>query len=122
MIMERLIPAPIDEKNVTSDWIEDVFDVCCVGGNHNGTYVGFVNNCVILCEYNGNNIYWTVSEKANSTNSQRYAAFYELKQRLFALDKENENLTVKYSVAYDDREGKKVGMTLHQSFFFKIEV
>jgi hypothetical protein len=43
--------APIDEKNVCSDWIEDVFDeYTTIHAEKRGknTFVGFVSDCVCI--------------------------------------------------------------------------
>ena len=78
---ERLIPAPIDEKNITSDWIEDIFDNCCFGGKGNNIYVGFIKDCVVLCEYHGNVINWKVESECFNGKDERENAFNELKKR-----------------------------------------
>ena len=112
---ERLIPAPIDEKNITSDWIEDIFDNCCYGGKKNNIYVGFIRDCVILCEYHNNIINWKVESECFNGKSAREDAFNELRKRLEILDKENDGLVVKYSPF---SEGV---LCIEQRFFFKDE-
>jgi len=56
---KNLIPAPIDEKNVTSDWIAEIFDnygdYCIMNGNK---CVGFVKDSVCTCMYIDNHIIW----------------------------------------------------------------
>lgn len=112
---EKLIPAPIDEKNITSDWIEDIFDNCCFGGKKNNIYVGFIKNCVVLCEYNDNVINWKVESECFNKEEARKSAFNELRKRLKTIDKESFDLVVKYS-PFD-----KDVTCLTQSFFFKDE-
>lgn len=112
---ERLIPAPIDEKNITSDWIEDIFDNCCFGGKENNIYVGFICDCVVLCEYHDNIIKWKVESECFNGKSERENAFNELRKRLETIDKESFDLAVKYS-PFD-----KDVTCLTQSFFFKDE-
>lgn len=112
---ERLIPAPIDEKNITSDWIEDIFDNCCFGGKKNNIYVGFICDCVVLCEYHDNIINWKVESECFNGKSERESAFNELKKRLEVVDKENSDIVVKY-YSFD-----KDVTCLTQSFFFKDE-
>ena len=112
---ERLIPAPIDEKNITSDWIEDIFDNCCFGGKGNNIYVGFIKDCVVLCEYHGNVINWKVESECFNGKDERENAFNELKKRLVDIDEETPDIVVKYS-PFD-----KDVTCLTQSFFFKDE-
>lgn len=54
---ESLTPALIDEKNATSDWIENIFDNNdCV--YHDDEYTGFVNGSVCSCSYVDNIVTW----------------------------------------------------------------
>lgn len=112
---ERLIPAPIDEKNIMSDWIEEIFDNCCFGGKKDNIYVGFICDCVVLCEYNNNVINWKVESEFFNKEEARKSAFNELRKRLETIDKESFDIVVKYS-PFD-----KDVTCLTQSFFFKDE-
>ena len=58
----KLIPAPLDEKNVTTDWIEMVFDDynCTCGGHKDRSYVGFVNECAVLARIHNNSLWWNI--------------------------------------------------------------
>ena len=56
---KRTIPAPIDNKNVTTDWICEVFD--------NGDFVmddnrifGFVSRQPAFASWSGNKLKWTI--------------------------------------------------------------
>ena len=46
----KLIPAPLDEKNLTTDWIEEAFDnySCSCGGKRNNVYTGIVEDCPVV--------------------------------------------------------------------------
>lgn len=60
---QKLIPAPLDEKNVTTDWIEDIFDdyqyAECSSRN---AAVGFINKCPVYVNWHDNAIFWRVIE------------------------------------------------------------
>jgi len=60
--MKKLIPAPIDEKNVTTDWIEEIFDNgdCARYLNRR---TGFVFGSVCSCIYKGNHILWQINKE-----------------------------------------------------------
>ena len=54
---KELIPAPIDEKNVTSDWIECVFDnQSCVWGKKSA--VGYINGEPVIAAWDSNMLLW----------------------------------------------------------------
>lgn len=113
METKTLILAPIDEKNITSDWIEDIFDTYCFGGRKDNICVGFVNDCVVICSYFGNCIDWKVeSEHFNYSAPARTSAFSELKTRLKAIEEENPDVVVKSSVCNET-------LCITQSFYFK---
>ena len=59
---EKLIPAPLDEKNLTTDWIEEVFDDyrCSCGGKRNNLYTGIVEDCPVSCLITCNRVMWHV--------------------------------------------------------------
>lgn len=61
---QKLIPAPLDEKNVTTDWISDIFDgygdyVECQNRNCG---VGFVNDCPVFVSWHDNVLTWRIVE------------------------------------------------------------
>lgn len=109
----KLIPAPIDEKNVTSDWIEDVFDDCVRNGDK---FVGFIGECVVMCECRNYYIDWKVEQECfNRQTSKRMETFTELKKRLKNMDEEDQNIVVKY-LPFGE------GVTaLTQQFYFRDE-
>lgn len=89
--MEELVKAPVDNKNISTDWIEEVFDNfdCIEIGSQ---YVGFVNDVPAWCKINDNSIKW---ELCGDVNIER--AFTELKYRLKNFDNENKGeIIVKY--------------------------
>lgn len=101
-----LVPAPIDEKNITSDWIEEIFDDCNCTFSGN-TVTGFINGAACTCTYQKNHIYWEI-HKFFGGNDRIYN---ELVKRLKERD------VVPYIVVkYDDSLSKE--LMLKQSFFF----
>lgn len=54
---KELIPAPFDEKNVSTDWIRDVFDnQSCVWNKQ--TAIGFINDHPVLVTWDDNILLW----------------------------------------------------------------
>ena len=104
--------APIDEKNVTSDWIDSIFDdynVTTAIYRHGEKLVGFVGGEVVCCQYshNNNTINWKIfaeGEKVETTKS-------ELKKRLQQF--ENGEETDLFSIIRETEN------QLMQSFYFK---
>ncbi len=102
---KKLIPAPIDEKNITSDWIEEIFD------NYTCTWrkdcaVGFINNVAVMAAWSSNILMWKFMEEANLEES--YAV---LKDRLSRYDGQTSVIEKK----------RRVGNMLIQQFFFEDE-
>lgn len=106
--MERIIKAPIDEKNVTSDWIEEVFDYSVMIDN---VCTGFIRDCLVTCKYESNNLYWEVETMFFNIGKDADAAFTELKNRLETFD-DDDSLFVRTHIY----ERKKC---LVQQFFFR---
>jgi len=52
-----LTRARIDEKNVTTDWVEDVFDTCV---RHGDLIVGIIDGEAVVCEFDRTSIWWRV--------------------------------------------------------------
>lgn len=50
MANERLIPAPLDNRNVTTDWIENLFDEYHAM-KENNCYVGFYKGIPMVCDF-----------------------------------------------------------------------
>lgn len=82
--MERkTYPAPIDGKNVTHDWIEDIFDnqSCLYGKN---SMLGYINDEVVLARWEENRLMWEFIKKSYlnsillSTLIKRLAEHYDL--------------------------------------------
>lgn len=60
---KKLTPALLDEKDVTTDWIEDVFDQWAYAECHNRPCaVGFVNDCPVFVTWQSNYIVWRIIE------------------------------------------------------------
>ncbi len=103
METKQFIPAPIDGKNLTTDWIEEIFDdySCLVHGH---TFVGFVDGVVCHCTYCANFILWQVNKAC---------AYDELISRLKKKD------TDSFHVVYDDT--MKRNNVLLQKFYWENE-
>lgn len=72
------IPAPIDGKNVCTDWIADVFDSldCIINGNE---AVGFINGAPVYVTWSGNSMCWRAVTHSVNDYAETVA---ELKRRL----------------------------------------
>lgn len=106
MTKNNFTPASLDEKNVMTDWIEDVFDkgsgVCC--GNK---FLGFVNDCPVMASWRDNILYWKFVDTGSSRN---FDGIITLKSRLKEYEVENTELVQIISV---------VGEQVIQQFFWK---
>lgn len=59
MANEKLIPAPLDEKNMTTDWIEELFDdQSALYGKHK--MAGFMAGALMQAWWNNNMLIWKV--------------------------------------------------------------
>lgn len=104
---KKLIPAPIDNKNVTTDWIEEIFDNfgdCISSGNK---FTGFVKDSVCCCEHINNHLFWHIPQ--NFAKDAK-ASWDELIRRL------KEHDTPPLIVKYD--ESMKDELLLLQSFYW----
>lgn len=100
--MKRTI-APIDEKNVTTDWIGDVFDASDYTQDGK-RIVGFVGNFPMLVAWSGNNIVWQAIRGGEN-------CLDVLEKRLALFDDADSNV-------YSERN--RVGENLIlQSFYFR---
>lgn len=58
MEKKELIPAPIDNKNVDTDWIETIFDnQSCVWGDKRSA-VGYINGEPVIAAWDNNLLLW----------------------------------------------------------------
>ena len=112
VIAKRII-APIDEKNVCSDWIEEIFDdYSCtyteVKRKHK--YCGFVDGELVMCSYTfGNNtLQWVIYSDGEKLESVRNHIMNICKE----IDKENDGLVCEYEIENN---------AVYQSFFFDCE-
>lgn len=108
---ENLIPAPIDEKNISSDWIEDVFDRCVFGGSNSNVFTGFIKDCLVSAKFVDNILWWKVEQDFFNLGEEREQAFTELKKRLKEYEKE-ETPVVEKDYFYDKK------LVISQHFFF----
>lgn len=106
---KELLPAPVDGKSVTHDWIENILDY------HTGVWgkrciVGFVSESPVIVTWSGNMLTWKFP---NMTSVQSSKELSVLKERLSVYDDANVDLIHKYSV---------VGNALIQEFFWNNEI
>lgn len=108
---KKLMPAPIDGKNVTNDWIEEIFDDGnCTRGGHN-MMTGFVGGSVCCCWITCHLIFWQIVQDF----AKHADSCYEL---LLKRLKEHDTppLVVKY-----DTSLKKEKLMLLQRFYWEDE-
>ena len=112
---KKKVPAYIDEKNVTTDWIEDIFDNwnCTCGGEHSDYYTGFINDCVVIAQVHRNELRWQISS-AFWCEDEIDSVYEELLKRLKVYDGvPNSNIECEYW------ELLRHDGYLVQSFYFK---
>ena len=56
------VKAMVDGKNVTTDWIESVFDSADFVYDVR-TIIGFINRCVVQARWDENKVTWTISRE-----------------------------------------------------------
>lgn len=104
--MKKII-APIDNKNVTTDWIEEIFDNCGDCVRNDNKFTGFVKDSVCCCEFINNHLFWHIP-KDFAKNAKE--SWEELIKRL------KEHDTPPLFVKYDD--SMKDELLLLQSFYW----
>lgn len=101
---KEYIPAYLNEKDVTTDWIDMVFDnfSCVCGGRKNNIYVGFVNDIVTTARVHDNVVEWNMQNGSDDD-------YISLKNKLLAFEEESDLFSF---VEWKD-------YMLFQSFYFK---
>lgn len=109
-------PAFIDEKDVTTDWIEMVFDDynCTCGGHKDRSYVGFVNECAVLARIHNNSLWWNIMPE-QYTEDKVQETYSILLERLKEYDSSDDSTGL--YCEYWDR--LKHDGCLVQEFYFK---
>ena len=106
---KEMIPAPIDNKNVTTDWIETIFDSqSCVWGEKRSA-VGYINGEPVIAAWDRNLLLWQFSLITSLEDSISLAI---LKDRLNAAHDPDGDLIETLNV---------VGNMLMQRFYWKNE-
>lgn len=114
---KKLIPAPLDGKNVTTDWMEEIFDgynyVPC---ERDGMILtGFVANRPVTCYISDNMLFWHIDKWMCGVFALN-DAYDELIRRLKKLDSPpSPPLVVKYDTSMRDEQ------ILLQQFFFEVD-
>ena len=112
--MEK-IKALINGKDVTTDWIEEIFDDCTVGGYNADIYVGFICNVPIVCKVNESYLTWEILSYYNNTD-EFIATYDELISRLKKRDAEDENICSEINdITYEICDNS----VIEQVFYFK---
>lgn len=106
---KELIPAPFDEKNVSTDWIQDVFDnQSCVWNGQKA--IGFINNHPVLVAWSDNILLW---QFPLVTDIEEFGDLAVLRDRLKIYeDDPDNNFVTKDSI---------VGNLLMQKYYWKNE-
>jgi hypothetical protein len=107
---KKIIPAPIDGKNVGTDWMDAVFDSADVV-EHRRMMLGFIWNCVVYAEWHDNTITWRVMQDIGQGDS--IGAYHILNERLKEMESDEQNI---FSRIQHGELGK---LELVQSFYFK---
>lgn len=103
---KNLNPAPIDNKNVMEDWINDVFDNGdCTEDRKR--IIGFIDHSPVMASWHDNVLIWTFYE---DNWLDRQDSIKELRRRLTEKEDPNSNL---YSLITGDEHG------LVQKFYWK---
>lgn len=74
MATKKLIPAPLDDKNVTTDWIEELFDDQSALYSKDKLF-GFMAGAAMQASWSSNELHWKVLD------GDRYAAIKCLRGR-----------------------------------------
>ena len=114
----KQIPAPIDEKNITTDWIEYIFDSGCTnGGPKDKWYVGFVDSYIASARIINNKLIWRLHKATVgfvSWQDALAALLKRLKDYDKSCDEAGSNVYCEYKVEEDST-------TIVQKFYFKQE-
>ena len=89
----KKIPAPIDEKNVSTDWIDAVFDGMNYVSNGN-QMAGYVKDSLVSCSWHDNRIEWVAHYNMAETLT-------ELKKRLEEFQNKDPHANL-YESVYDE--------------------
>ena len=109
----KIIPAPLDEKNVTTDWIEELFDDynCIWGGKSDDVAIGFRDGYPFKASVSDNTIVWRFMAEVSlpeMTNLQE-----RLVDDLAFCEAENEGLLSPCEICD--------GGVVIQEFYFKVQ-
>lgn len=88
--------AMVDGKNVTTDWIEGVFDSITFAYDVR-TIVGFIDHCVVQAKWIENKVTWTISRELG--NGKPLDALFALDERLRRFEDEEGEVFSKLDMA-----------------------
>ena len=109
---KNLIPAPIDDKNITTDWIEEIFDDQSALRSKHG-FMGFIAGVGVVCYIKGNKLQWMLIHGGYyESEGDMRKALDTLYKRLQEKDKDNEEYDI-------TTEYYRIGLIgLNQSFYW----
>lgn len=107
--MEK-VKAMVDGKNVTTDWIEGVFDSVDLACDVH-LVVGFINRCVVQARWDENKITWTISRELGY--GKPLDALFILDERLRKFEDEEGNVFSKLDMS------NIPSFQIIQTFYFK---
>ena len=108
----KKIPAPIDEKNVTTDWLESIFDYDCFARDVR-TMIGIIKHCVVKVSWDYNRITWEISKDISTGDT--IDAYMILEERLKAAESGEQNI---FSIIQHGESGR---LQIVQTFFFRAD-
>ena len=108
---EKLIQAPVDDKNVTTDWLESIFDSDDFARD-TCRMVGFICGCVVSARWYANVVDWLISQ---DMGGDYVTAMIILEERLRKAESPEQGI---YSKIEHSREGR---YGIRQKFYFRDE-
>lgn len=104
---DKLTAAPIDEKNITTDWIDSLFDNETYA-YQNGEWLGWIDNVPVRVTYTGNTARFT------NLNSER--DLYDAATMVDTILQEGEDDNITAIIYHDDEFGY-----FEVSFYFETD-
>jgi hypothetical protein len=110
--MNERVPAYIDDKDVTTDWLDNIFDTLDFLYSTR-RQIGIVAGCVVSVSWHSNVVEWQVSKDMGGDYNSAYLI---LEERLKSMESKEQNV---YSeIKHENDNGK---LCIWQSFYFRDE-